>query len=431
MKRFLATAAAAGIAVAALAAPVPSTWTRVSLDAAGGDPDDYSDGANATPNGRYVVFHSAATDLGAAPGNAFQDVFVRDLKTGAVDLVSRNGAGAEGNGFSRYATISANGRIVAFESNATDLVEGSGTKYNAFAADRRTGEITLVSAMFDGAPAEQDVATYGQSLSSNGRYLVFLTASTGLVEGVETNTYSQVYLRDLRTGRTTLVSRDRDDPLVGATGTCTTPAISANGRFVVFGCNSANLVPGSSNGQLHIYLRDLKRGTTVRVTEDAEGVLGSSSSHDPVVSNNGRWVAFYTYAANLSVPDTPGESDAVLADTRTRTFVNMSASAGSGNSYTPSMSASGKVVVFYSEKSDLVGMDGNGTGDVFRYDPATGNRARLSVNAAGEEGNGYSYNFPNAVSANGKVLCIGTDADNLAEGPEDPEDDTDVLAIGL
>ncbi len=429
--RILVSAAAGLAAVAALAAPVPPTWTQVSLDSAGGDLDDYSDGGSATPSGRYVAFHSAAADVGATPGNAFQDVFVRDLRTGAVELVSRTPAGAEGNGYSRYATISANGRIVSFESNATDLVEGSGTQFNAYAADRRTGEITLVSSRFDGSPSDQDVATYGQSLSSNGRYLVFLTASTGIVEGVDTHTYSQVYLRDLRAGTTTLVSRDRDDPLSGATGTCGTPAISPNGRFVVFTCNSANLVPGNSNGQMHVYLRDLKRGTTVRVTQDAEGVLGASSSYEPVVSNNGRWVAFYTYAANLSVPDTAGESDAVLADMGTRTFVNMSASSGSGNSYTPSMSASGKVVVFYSEKSDLVGMDNNGQGDVFRYDPATGNRTRVSVNALGQEGNDYSYVFPNALASNGRALCMSTDADNLADGPEDPEGDTDVLVIGL
>jgi Tol biopolymer transport system component len=419
------------VAVVAFAAPVSREWVQVSLDADGGDPSSFSVEPAVTPNGRYVAFHSAADDLRTAPANGDQEVYVRDMKTGVTELVSRTPEGNEGDSFSRYASLSANGRWVAFESDATDLAAGGGSGVDVFVADRQTGEVSLVSAGFDGSPPDDVSSAYGSVLSGNGRYLVFQSLATNLVEGVETNTYRQIYMKDLRTGTVTLVSRDRDDPLVGASGTCVDPSISPNGRFVVYSCNSANLVPGDSNGQSHVYVYDARRGTTARVSETAEGVLGSSGSFDPVISNNGRWVAFYTYAANLTFPHTMGASDAVLADRKTGAIVNMSASAGLMNSYSTAISASGKVVVFYSEKSSLVGGDGNGTGDVFRFHPATGDRTRLSVNAAGVEGDGYSYMYAPSLASNGRFLAIASDADNLADGPVDPDGDTDIFLIGL
>jgi Tol biopolymer transport system component len=419
------------LTVASLAAPVPVGWVQVSLDSQGGDPDSSCYEPAVTPNGRFVAFHSGAGDLVAAGGGADQNVYVRDLRTGVTDLVSRTPAGDRGNEFSRYACLSANGRWVVFESGASDLVPGDDGGTDVFVADRRTGEISLVSTGFDGSPADDASSAYGSVLSSNGRYVVFQSTATNLVEGVDTHGYKQIYLRDLRRGTTALVSRDRDDPLSGATGTCIDPSISPNGRFVVYSCNSANIVPGSSNGVLHVYVFDARTGTSARVTATAEGNLASSDSYDPVVSNNGRWVAFYTYALNLAVPDTSGESDALLADRREGTFVNMSAAGATGSSYSCAISASGKVVVFYSEKPGLVADDGNGTGDVFRYDPATGTVARLSVDALGVEGDGYSYMYAPSLASNGRVLAIASDADNLADGPEDANGDTDLFVIRL
>jgi Tol biopolymer transport system component len=412
--RTLPSVAVGMMALAALAAPAGTGWTRVSVASAGGQPQGDSQDAAVTPNGRFVAFNSTATDLLTAPGNSNSDVFVRDMKAGTTELLSHDGAGAEGDGASDYPSISNSGRWVAFESRASGLGGGNPVYRDVFVADRSAGTITLASERFDGLPIDADSNLSGVSLSGNGRWVVFSSSGTGIVEGVETYGYVQIYMRDLRRGTTTLVSRDRDDPQYAASGSCADPSISANGRFVVFSCNSANLVPGSSNGQMHVYVFDAKTGAMARVTVAGGAVLADNASYGAVVSNNGKAVAFYSYATNLVAGDANGTYDAFLADLKTGEIRRMSDSAGAGGSYSPAISASGRVVVFYSEQSDLVAGDGNGVGDAFRFDGKTGEVSRLTVDSGGVEGNGYSYLYGPSLSSNGKWLAISTAANNLA-----------------
>ena len=428
--RTLAGIAVGALSVAALAAPAGTEWSLVTRTPAGGATDNGSYECAITPNGRFVAYHSQASDLVVPSGTSGNDVFVTDRKTGVTELISANPAGAEGNSGSSNASISNNGRWVLFKSAASDLVTGDTDNTDVFVADRTAGTITRISERYDGDETSGTSDIYGGCLSGNGRYAVFVSIGTDIVEGVETFGYYQVYMRDLRTGETTLVSRDRDDPMTGASGTCSLPVISANGRFVGFTCNSANLVPGSSNGTMHAYVRDMKKGTTVRVSQTAEGTLANNTCYEPMPSNNGRWVAFYSYASNLVPGDSESDYDTFLWDRTTGAITRMSDSADGESSYSASIAASGKFVVFYSEQSDLVAGDTNNSGDVFRYDVKTGAVTRLSVDAAGVEGNGYSYIFAGSLSSNGKWLAMSTDSSNLpAPATDDGHYDVYVKAV--
>jgi Tol biopolymer transport system component len=257
-----------------------------------------------------------------------------------------------------------------------------------------------------------------------------MSYATNIVEGSNTLSHRQVYLRDLRRGITTLVSRDASDPLVGAdTGGCSDPTISPNGRFLAFLSNATNLLPASSNGAYQVFVKDLRTGVLRVASTDADGNLADGNSHSPVVSNDGRWVAFWTGASNLAAGDTPAKSDTVLKDMRTGEVRILSSSADANDSFEAALSANGRTVVFYSEKTDLVPADGNGTADVYAFDPGAGTLRRLTVNGAGAEGNGYSYSFSTALSSNGKWVVVSSDADNLVEGIPDAGGHTDLFLL--
>jgi len=415
-----ALVAASGIAaLLGPAAAAGTGWVRDSVSHGGGDPDGNAFAGGVTPGGRYTAFQSAATDLLEVPGNSASDVFVRDARKGRTILVSRTPGGAEGNGTSGNPAISANGRWVLFQSNATDLGVGAGgTGSGVYVGDLRTGTVALVSIGEEGLPGNGSSFETGQTLSSNGRWAVFLSRATNLVAGVDTHGVSQVYVRDLRRGITTLVSRDREDPLSGASGSCSDAAISPEGRFVAFTSGAGNLVPGDSNGEDQVYLFDLRRGTTVRLSESG-GVPGDGSCYLPVLSRGARYVAFETGARDLAPGQASPDPDILLADTRSGTLRNLTPTAGAGECYGASISSSGRTVVFTSGRDDLVEGDGNGVADVFRLDLRTGLLDRLTVNDLGVEANGRTETLGSSLSSNGKWLVVNSIADNLAPGTGD------------
>jgi hypothetical protein len=427
------TAAAIAIAAAAVGAAAHGDglhWHQVSLTPAGGDPSNSSGEAAIAPNGRWIAFHSNAPDLTDEDLGETNQVYVRDLRSGTTELVSADAAGGPGDSTSRYACISNNGRWVLFESNATDLVADDDAVKDVFVADRKTGDIAKVSASHDGSLSEDDATIYNACLSGNGRWAVFTSAAENLVDGIETGGFAQVYLRDLRAGTTRLVSRNADGD--GCGGTCGGASISANGKFVAFYSNAGDLDDTGNNGQTQVWVWDSRRDTFRRASVDAAGALGSSGSFDPVVSNNGRWVAFYSYASTLVPPDTNGGTDTFLKDLVTGEIRSLSGGTETGQSYTAAISASGKTVVFYSEASDLTAGDGNGQGDVFLYDVPSATLSLISADAEGNEGDDYSYMFGPSLSSNGKWLAIASDAENLdPDAPADPDTHTDVFVRKL
>ncbi|MCJ2032830.1 Hint domain-containing protein [Methylobacterium sp. J-068] len=369
-------------------------------------------GSQVSADGRYVVFTSVATNLVTGDANSQQDIFLKDLLTGAVTLVSVASSGTQGNSSSTNPSISADGRYVAFTSNATNLVAGdtNGTS-DIFVRDLTAGTTTRVSVASDGTQGSS--SSTAAAISADGTHVVFQSNAGNLVAG-DTNNASDIFVRNLTAGTTTRVSVASDG--TQAAGASTTASISADGTRVAFQSNAANLVSGDTNGTTDIFVRDLTASTTTRVSVANDGSQATSSSSTAVISGDGTHVAFASAASNLVSGDTNGTTDVFVRDLTASTTTRVSvASDGSqtstGSSIAPSISADGTRVTFSSTATNLVAGDTNGTTDVFVRDLTAGTTNRVSVASDGSEATGSSTN--SSISSNGSRVAFTSTATDL------------------
>jgi Tol biopolymer transport system component len=395
----------------------------VVLPAAGTQADGGSYVPSISPDARYVAFHSDATNLVSGDTNDLQDVFVRDRTTGTNYLVSRSSTGVLGNDWSYNPSVTADGRYVAYHSRATNLVAGdANAKIDIFVRDRQTGTTTRVSK--DSAGVEGDGDSYNPTVSADGRYVAFRSEATNLVAG-DLNGVQDVFVRDRQTGTTTLVSRNSGG--VEGDGVSDGAFISPDGRYVTFRSEATNLVADDTNGMPDIFVRDRQTGTTTLVSRSSAGVVGDGSSDSPVISTNNRYVAFESTAANLAAGDTNTKWDIFVRDRQTGTTTLVSKSSagveGDEHSYYPSLSSDGRYVTFSSLAANLVTGDTNGFDDIFVRDRQTGTTTRVSKSSAGVEADSYSYHAP--VSADGRFVVFESNAANLVSG--DTNGDYDIF----
>jgi Tol biopolymer transport system component len=363
-------------------------------------------------DGGRVAFLSDATNLVAGDGNASTDVFLRELSSATTVLVS--GAPEAGNSFSDGPAISADGSLVAFWSNSSDLVAGDTNGFYDIFASSRGGAIERVSVASGGAGA--DSTSLDPTVSSDGRFVAFDSQATNLVAG-DTNNSSDVFLRDRQLGTTERVS-------VGMGGVqpnngSTNPSISGDGRYVAFQSLATNLVAGDVNGQMDVYVRDRVTATTELVSQSTAGVLGNGFSGAPSITPDGRYVAFVSNATNLVVGDTNGVLDIFVRDRQLGTTERVSVATGGaeGNSscYLPcAISADGRCVAFWSDATNLVAGDTNAAPDVFLRDRQTGTTERVSVSSVGGQANAMSR-LP-SISSDGRFVAFVSDASNLVSG---------------
>jgi Tol biopolymer transport system component len=198
----------------------------------------------------------------------------------------------------------------------------------------------------------------------------------------------------------------------------TTAATSGDGRYVVFESPADNLVAGDTNVAWDIFVRDRATGTTVRVSVDSSGVQGDFGSYDPAISADGRFVAFRSFADNLVPNDLNGFHDIFVHDLQTGTTeivsVDSSGAQANNNSWSPTISADGRYVVFYSDATNLVANDVNGFRDIFVHDRVTGITELVSVDSTGVQGNGDSIDP--TISADGSIVAFSSTANNLVVG---------------
>jgi len=416
---------------AILAPPVRSQTTeRVSVASDGTQGDAASAFPSISADGRFVAFASSATNLVAGDTNGFSDVFVHDRQTGVTERVSVASDGTQGNAVSNVSAISADGRFVAFASDANNLVAGDiNGATDVFVRDRQTGVTERVNVASDGTEGNGTSAVLAigvSAISADGRFVAFASDADNLVAG-DTNTAPDVFVRDRQTGATERVSVTSDGTQGnGASGGPATgllaigvPAISADGRFVVFPSNATNLVAGDTNGSTDVFVRDRQTGVTERVSVASDGTQGNLASGVPAISADGRFVAFVSNAI-IVAGDTNGATDVFVRDRQTgvteRVSVASDGSQGNGASGSslvgvPAISAGdGRFVGFASNASNLV-TDTNGATDVFLHDRQTGATERVSVASDGTQGNGMS-GFP-AISADGRFVAFASNADNL------------------
>ena len=320
--------------------------------------------------------------------------------------VSVDSSGGQAEGASGQPSISACGRFVAFASNATDLVpDDSSWTWDVFVHDRATGITTRVS--LDSSGNEADNHSMQPSISADGRCVAFMSKARNLVPD-DTNGWDDVFVHDRQTGTTTRVSVDSSGN--EGDGLSIEPAISADGRFVVFKSRAKNLAPGSLRTRWSTYVHDRQTGVTKRVSVDSNGVPANRSSHAPAISGDGRWVTFYSPASNLVAGDTNGLRDIFVHDCQTgettRASVDSAGTEGNDHCYLSSISADGRFVAFESVASNLVADDTNGSQDIFVHDRETGRTTRVSVDSHGGEGQRPSV-YP-SISADGRFVAFGS-----------------------
>ncbi len=363
-------------------------------------------------DGRYVAFESMATNLVTGDSNLVGDIFVRDSLLGTTQRVSVDSLGNEGDGRSAYPSISANGRYVAFESMATNLVaDDTNGLSDVFVRDRATGQTTRVSVDSAGNPGTW--GSHRPSISADGQLVAFSSWSE-LVAG-DLNGASDVFVRDRTAGTTTRVSVDS----LGVEGDWISehPAISGGGRFVAFYSWATNLVIGDTTWFRDVFVHDRTTGATTRVSVDSAGNEAdffSGVETAPTISADGRYVAFDSWATNLVAADTNGASDIFVHDrttgATTRVSVDSLGNQGAWESFAPSITADGRYVAFESRAANLVPGDWWDTNDVFVHDRTTGVTIRASVDSGGNQGFWDRDSYSAAISPNGACVAFASES---------------------
>lgn len=333
---------------------------------------------------------------------------------GDTTRVSIASGGIQSNGASFLPSISADGRYVAFSSDASNLISGdTNGEGDVFVRDRQTNSITCVS--LDPSGAQGNSFSYLPAISANGRYVVFSSDASNLVSG-DTNNTGDIFVRDLEVGTTTRVSLASD----GTQGDnfSYNPSISADGHYVAFVSDATTLVSGDTNNTTDVFVHDLETHTTTRISVDSSGTQANNGSNWTSISGDGRYVAFFSSASNLVSSDTNERTDIFVRDlqmnTTTRVSLNSSGEQGNGWSYFPSISADGRYVAFVSWSDNLVSDDTNGVGDIFIRDTQTDMTTRASLSSDGIQGNDASEY--SAVSADGHYVVFDSHASNLTSG---------------
>jgi Tol biopolymer transport system component len=228
---------------------------RVSVDSSGAEGDGNS-GLIGHPalsaDGRFVAFSSASTNLVAGDTNQAEDIFVHDRGTGVTERVSVKSSGAQANDRCYSPAISADGRFVAFETVATNLVaHDTNGASDVFVRDRTNGTTERVSV--DSAGAEGNGHSVSASLSADGRFAAFASDATNLVAG-DANGWTDVFRRDRSSGITERLSVGSS----GAEGNDGSylPALAADGWNAVFSSFATNFVAGDANGVIDVFVRE-------------------------------------------------------------------------------------------------------------------------------------------------------------------------------
>jgi Tol biopolymer transport system component len=380
--------------------------------------------AGISADGRFVTFQSRATNLVAGDSNNWQDVFVRDRLNGTTERVSLSSLGAQGNKDSFGGSLSADGRYVAFMSQASNLVTPDFVStFDCFVRDRLSGTTRRVSEAYTGGPG--NLHSYWPVISADGRFVAFHSAASNIVAN-DFNGTVDVFVYDMASSTNQLVSVSS----AGVQGDFASsfPSISADGRFVAFHSIALNLVPGDTNMLQDVFVRDLVGGTTERISLGAGGVQADADCGWAIVSADGNWVSFESAATNLVAGDSNGLVDIFLLDhsraTIERVDLDNAGAQSNGGCYGSSVSADGRWVAFGSSATNLVSADSNGVDDVFVRDrDATGFTSLCDAGSGGvlacpcaNPPAGPGQGCDNSSGTGGAILSAGGPAYLLDDG---------------
>jgi Tol biopolymer transport system component len=384
--------------------------TRVSVGSGGAPGNGWSGRQAISSDGRYVAFQSDASNLVAGDTNGTTDVFVHDRQTRRTSRVSVKTDGTQANGPSYAPHLSGDGRHVTFESISDLGPGGAAFGYNVFIHDRQTGETAIVRVTPDGAPANYH--SFSGSISGDGRYVAFESGASNLVAG-DTNGAVDVFVRVQTSGTIRVSVAAGGGEANRASGR---PSISGDGRYVAFFSTAANLVAGDTNDSTDVFVHDRQTGATTRVSVSTGGAEANAGGTQPAISGDGRYVAFMSAATNLVAGDTNQRDDIFVHDRATGETTLVSVATGgaqaNGHSLDPSISDDGRYVAFTSNASNLAGDSIPFFYHVYVHDRQTGETTRASAATGGAQANGFSMNA--FISGDGRYVAFASDASNLA-----------------
>jgi Tol biopolymer transport system component len=349
---------------------------------------------------------------------------VRDRRSGTTRRVSINSGGHQGNGNSTRPSISASGRFVAFASDAANLVKrDTNGLTDIFVNDRRTGKTFRVNVKTGGKQARGGLS-FDPSISADGRTVAFYSEAKNLVPN-DTNGAGDVFVRNWATQKTRRVSVRSNGSQVGL-GASFDPAISPDGHFVAFSSNAPSLVPNDGNGDFDIFLHGIRSGRTFRVSVSSAETEGHGLADRPALSADGRFVVFESGAEDLVGTDSNGQDDVFIRDRKKGTTKILSISTGNaasdGLSRFARVSYDGRYVVYMSDSTTFVAADTDPGRDIYLRDRMLGTTTLLSRNNAGTRGDAASI-FP-VISGDGRFVAFSSSAQNLVANDLNGVDDT-------
>ena len=410
------------VACSGTLAEAQNTTTRVSVATGGAQATGGSQGSrfsDVSGNGRFIAFQSSATNLVAGDTNGVDDIFVHDRETGTTERVNLGPGGVQANAMSAQPNMSDDGRYVVFASNATNLVTGdTNAAADIFVRDRQTGTTTRVSVATGGGQATG--ASSLAKISGDGRMIAIWSIATNLVAG-DTNGLPDIFRHDQQTGTTIRVSVTNGGAQAGGAGSFN-PAISTDGNIVVFYSESPSFVTGDTNGVGDVFVRDVQAGTTTRVSVKSDGSQGTALSANPDVSSDGRYVVFQSTAGNL---DPAGGVGIFLHDRQAATTSPVAVVPPA--TYLDELlewakiSGNGRYVVFERVANSMVPTVPPRVDHVFIVDRQTSTTTRLDVRSDGVEGDSAANNV--AINEDGTVVTFGSGATNLVASDTNSQGD--------
>lgn len=376
-------------------------------------------------DGRYVVFASDATNLVPDDSNAAQDIFLHDRVSGSITKISRASTGDPTDDQSTAPSISDDGRFVVFHSLASNIVPGDANGVlDVFLYNRLTGQIELVSSGLNGAWSDGDSGN--ASISGDGRFIAFASVGANIVAG-DNNRAADIFLRDMQEKTTIRINVAPGG--IEPSAPSDRPFISRNSQFVAFHSATSQLWEGDLNRVFDVFVYDRNTSQIELVSRSSNDAVGNADSSFPTLSGDGRFVVFESMASNLDVNDVNGRSDVFLRDrelgqTR-RISVSNTRTPGDENSFSPHISPDGRYVVFESLANALVpGLEGVAL-DLFLYDRLASRVTRLPFNGAGFPPSESS--FAPRISGDGRYVAFHSIAFNLV--PADGNASVDVFVF--
>ena len=411
-------AAIALLAAAATGAHAQSI-ERLSVASDGTPGDGPSDSVSISDDGVVAAFSSDAANLVAGDTNGATDVFVRDRASGVTLRVSVSSSGAQANGASREPHVSGDGRFVAFTSAATNLVTGdTGGRIDVFLHELATGTTTRLSRSAAGVQANGDC--FDPAVSFDGRWVAFASNANNLVAS-DANSARDIFLRDVQ------LNTNRRLSVTAAGGEGNNDfdhvSLSRDGKFAAFTTSSFNLDPADFDGVRDVYRKDVAGGALTLVSRDAAGLKGDWESSRPSLSDDGRFVAFESQSSVWLPGDSFGTPELFVKDLQTGALECWSVDSdgtlpprGNAISHRPVLSGDGVTLAFASSSHALVEDDQNGADDVFCRNSALQLTTRQSVDSAFDEADLGSSSFEVALTDDARFVAFASDATDLVAG---------------